>query len=603
MVDPILIQQLPLAGGVSEEDYVAVGQGPAALRKIRLGALRSYLVPAWARGDKGDNGDKGDKGDKGDAGAGGNVAIGRAQLKTGPAALAAAGDVWRLSEGGRDGSFRMKGGVPPSADPDEALFVVVSATKYFERIVTDGTYDASWWGEANTSATTVAERDRANRMFALLPPFAVLNWWSANIVIKNDVQLKKPVTVRFGGFGVVRDPTSGLQGGPTWNVLVIASPDVTLIDPYVSGQRSQQAAGNPAAIQISSVTTAAPADVRRIKLIRPVIRNCTAGIIIYGDWKNLADRNKTPIKSYPFHYPTDIRIEAPDIECNYMGIENFYGVGVTISNPKIRFFEHNAATGFHPAVRILGATDTLVHDFEFDLLIKDGFWNDGAWGFYIAADNGRQQNVNTTIRDGVVKNCATTFYVDEDLGTLSLKNVETRNPLDSVERRFGLRVSANDAPFGVQTKVGRLIHHGCRYEGVAVPYDLQGYITHTDCRDNTFVGNAYVASDLTAISFTQFGSNQQKKSAEFVNDRFKLNPGPSYRLISGVTQIGAGAFLRFENLLLPEGTTGTNPADTSFMEASPANIATSVVDPGIVNGVVPKGSCGRYPAGAWAARL
>lgn len=53
MSDPILIQQLAAAGGVTEDDVLPVGQGVNGLKKLTIAMLRTFLVPAIAKGDRG----------------------------------------------------------------------------------------------------------------------------------------------------------------------------------------------------------------------------------------------------------------------------------------------------------------------------------------------------------------------------------------------------------------------------------------------------------------------------------------------------------------------------------------------------------------------
>lgn len=86
------------------------------------------------------------QGDKGPPGAGGNVAVGVAQLKTGPAAAAAPGDAWHLSDGAASGMFIATAGAPPATD-NEGTRIIVSGTKYYARAVApDRVFDAGWWG-------------------------------------------------------------------------------------------------------------------------------------------------------------------------------------------------------------------------------------------------------------------------------------------------------------------------------------------------------------------------------------------------------------------------------------------------------------------------
>lgn len=354
-------------------------------------------------------------GPKGDPGAGGNVAVGRAQLKTGPAANATAGDVWALSEGIRSGNFVRRVGTPPASDPYEGLYVVIDGNNYFERVVTSP-YSLGWWDPTSLGNNADLAINSAFAMLSALVTGARINVPDATYLLTNALGISGNGVTLFGSRGAVFQNAPGRPQGST-ATLGITGNDVLVEGITIIGQRTDLNGNDNASNAPALIVGAKVINGVEVPTMRVTIRNVavSASLPFAAAGQSISPTTFAPVDG--------LRLEG----CNFVGdyaICNMPGVQNVYISPTCTFiFDGYHTTNVNTqCVRIYGSQNVVIDgplmigagaDTSNQVLVRMSQLNLGS-GY-------SRPNGDVTILNLRGSNFNTAVYVNDCSGTLKMR--------------------------------------------------------------------------------------------------------------------------------------------------------------------------------------
>jgi hypothetical protein len=263
-----------------------------------------------------------------------------------------------LSERGREGLFvfsTLNHSANVTADPYQGIYIApasapTGASGAWVRVVTDNTYQASWFGFGTANLTT--NHLRLQAAIDLAPVGAIidaqvigtlssfgsgLTTGSAVVMNKNGQHLK-----------FTRGQTKIVVGhGEQVHTFNIRADDVTIEDPFVTGQRCSNNADARFCIEVSSRHTSGAtvgASVKNARIIRPKFDDFDTGIrTIRSSWID------------GFYVPTNTQIIDPKFSrCRYQAIVP-WADGTKIFGGSIHMEGGITVRPFHTPIRLIGA--------------------------------------------------------------------------------------------------------------------------------------------------------------------------------------------------------------------------------------------------------
>jgi hypothetical protein len=498
---------------ISALDLVTEADGTESLpivkggraKRIALRALALMMVPFLQAYYKGD---------RGDAGAAGNVAIGRgtdaAGLKGGKAAAANVGDVWYLSEDGRDGPFKMRAGMPPKSDPLEGLYVIVNGTRYWERVtilmgLPGGGSHMSWWGTSTARADNDIPANEAMKLAPdgdlYLPPAGIYK--HRRSLFLNRDNLRVIGRLRATCFKMELEPGNT---DVAYNGIVIGARNWALDGVFLYGAPTNKTSGNAYGVCITGEVLPQGTPVENGVVTNCIIENYSvAGVVFaqpnYTKGRGLRAKN--------------IRIHHNLMTCNVQGWAFFGSEDVIFEDNLIRWFEgvtvSNGDNTVMYGMRVVGPTRLRITNNTMIGGLRGAFRpgyaavviSNGALGSPPA--QGPQDGNYMTSRDITIEgNRFYDFYVglyvlaargfNVSRGNLYTCGSLTNSTPNSVAYDAGGDGGADAS--GIVPVIDEFLIEGDRYEGFTLALRLDGATARTAVRGSTFVANAEPNSTL-----------------------------------------------------------------------------------------------------------